>query len=215
MANIYDSILNGTFASLGPTIQPGMMGRGFPTDRLPPGMAGLPNPSPGSGFTPEQWAAINSMPLQAKSGELPSPTYAYAPSEPANPALTAVDSAVPANMTQVTGQMLPRQQNGGLLEMIFGPSKNGMRGLPGMMGGPNQGGLLQMLFGQNNTKGLPRVPGVTPAQAYAAKNAASRDMARKSAGKDPLYQSSAPTSARSDYGTPGAASDNKFFATGF
>lgn len=229
---VYDDIINGSFNTLGPsassgwtapTYQPGMMGRGLPTDRLAPGFAAPPNPSPGSGMTPAQVAA-------AQMGIYGSPSYAggpatasaYAPTGSASQMEDALIAAgvkpgVPMSQqgaTQVSAQMLPRQQNGGLLEMIFGPSKNGMRGLPGMMGGPNQGGLLQMLFGQNNTRGLPRVPGMSSAQAYAAKNTASRDAARAAVGKAPLYQD--PNGgAHSDYGGTGAGSEHPFFSSGF
>jgi len=80
---------------------------------------------------------------------------AYAGGIPDLPAVNAAsDLANP--VTNVTAAMKP-QSNGGLLDMIFGPSKNGLGGLPGLIGGPQQGGILQMLFGGGkSTAGLPR-----------------------------------------------------------
>lgn len=72
-----------------------------------------------------------------------------------NPAVVAATNPATPN-ANVTASMKPRG-HGGLLDLIFGPSKNGLSGLPGLVGGPNQGGILQMLFGgDKSTSGLPR-----------------------------------------------------------
>lgn len=180
MANIYDSILSGSFASLGmppaPKQQPGMMGRGLPSDRLAPSPAGLPNPSPGSGLTPAQIAQMGGWSVNNQTGAL-----GYAAPSPSNPAAsaaaglgagsvglprprpgnapTSIDmAAINGQPAAVSGTMKPNGfggllglltggLGGGLMEQLTGPSKNGLGGLAGLMGGPQQGGLLQMLFG--------------------------------------------------------------------
>lgn len=59
-------------------------------------------------------------------------------------------------VTRVTGQMQPESGGGGLLELLMGKSKNGLPGLWGLLGGPQQGGLLQMLL-RGNGGAAPRV----------------------------------------------------------
>lgn len=78
------------------------------------------------------------------------------PDSPVNPAVAAATGAGNP-VTNVQGAMLPRRSGGGFLEMLMGPSKNGMSGLPGLLGGPQQGGILQMLLGgDKSAAGLPR-----------------------------------------------------------
>lgn len=110
MANIYDQIINGTFANPAmqtsgwgqPTGSPSPQysrqgtsgvrfnpGEGFvpgpiPTDRLPQGSAGLPNPSPGSGLTPQQLSAMGGWSTDPLTGQ-----FGYAPPSAVNPAVMA------------------------------------------------------------------------------------------------------------------------------
>ena len=98
---------------------------------------------------------------------------AYMPQGSTSPAVTAATAAGGSPVTSVTGQMKPTGLGGfDLMSLFTGPSKNGLGGLPGLLGGPQQGGILQMLFGGGkNTAGLPRqAPAMTSAQKYAALN---------------------------------------------
>lgn len=91
----------------------------------------------------------------------------------ANPAVAAATGAGNPAVTNVQGTMLPRRSGGGFLEMLMGPSKNGMDGLPGLLGGPGAGGILGMLGGQDGgavPRSLPR----KPMDSRAARNAAER-----------------------------------------
>lgn len=82
-------------------------------------------------------------------------------------------------VSRVAGRMEPQGLGGGLLggggllSLLMGQSKNGLPGLAGLLGGPQQGGLLQMLFG--NKQGAPAAPlrqpgALTSAQRYDALN---------------------------------------------
>jgi hypothetical protein len=75
----------------------------------------------------------------------------------ANPAVAATTGAGNP-VSNVQGTMLPRRSGGGFLEMLFGPSKNGMSGLPGLLGGSGAGGILGMLSGSDGAapRSLPR-----------------------------------------------------------
>lgn len=236
MASLYDDIISGTFNTLGPsatsgwtapTYQSGMMGRGQPSDRLAPGYAAPPNPSPGSGMTPAQVAAAQlGVYGSPSSSGMPATASAYAPTggsvslprpRPGN-APTSIDMAAingQPGVTRVSSAMQPAQQNGGLLELLFGQSKNRQGGLMGLLGGPQQGGLLQLLMGGKKPAMAAQTPrGLTPSQSYAAANANARDRARAAAGKDPLY-SDPNGGAHQDYGGTGAGSDHPFFSSGF
>jgi hypothetical protein len=151
-------------------MQPGMMGRGLPTDRLAPGTAGLPNPSPGSGLTAQQLAQMGGMTVDPRTAQL-----GYVPPAASTPAATAATSmgaptAASPGVNAVSGTMQPQNgllalltggAGGGLMEQLMGPSKNGLGGLAGLLGGPEQGGLLQQLFGGGGASGsAPRsIPG--------------------------------------------------------
>lgn len=65
----------------------------------------------------------------------------------------------PQAVSRVTGQMRP-ESGGGLLDLLLGKSKNGLPGLAGLLGGPQQGGLLQMLLGGN--RGAAATPAMRP-----------------------------------------------------
>lgn len=254
MASIYDSIINGSFASLGPSATgwtaPGQSYAGQETGRDPnrlyPSSAGLPNPSPGSGMTPAQVAAAQmGVYGNPTTGGLPASASAYGPSggvsmprpRPAG-APTSIDMAAingQPGVTRVSSAMQPGQGQGGLLELLMGQSKNGQRGLLGLLGGPQQGGLLQMLMGGRkpaaqaqqggvdwrnvNTAGMTPVQsfqamGMSAADAYDAANQSAKLVARLNAGKAPLYQD--PNGgAHQDYGGTGAGSDHPFFSSGF
>lgn len=98
---------------------------------------------------------------------------AYAPQQAQSPAVAAATAAGGQPITSVTGQMKPTGWGGfDLMSLFTGPSKNGLSGLPGLLGGPQQGGILQMLFGGGkSTAGLPRQPrALTSAEKYAALN---------------------------------------------
>ncbi len=61
------------------------------------------------------------------------------------PRAVAIPPAVVATPNaNVTAPIKP-QSRGGLFELIFGPSKNGMGGLAGLLGGPNAGGIVGAL----------------------------------------------------------------------
>lgn len=91
------------------------------------------------------------------------------PETAVNPAVAAATGAGNP-VTNVTGKMQPANRNGGLLDLIFGPSKNGMSGLAGLLGGPDAGGLLGML-GQRST---------SPASSTAPTHKQARDAAERS-----------------------------------
>lgn len=148
-----------------PSYQPGMTGRGLPlsaVDRLPKGSAGIDpigwTPPPVASWnqpTRMDLAAIDQWDTGMSPGASPETALAmFPPVQPTPAVAAATDLANP--VTNVTASMKP-QGGGGLLDLIFGPSKNGLGGLPGLMGGPQQGGILQMLFGGGkSTSGLPR-----------------------------------------------------------
>lgn len=73
--------------------------------------------------------------------------------EAVNPALAAA-TAAGTPVTNVTGKMQPTG-GGGWLDLLFGPSKNGMGGLAGLLGGPGAGGIVGML-GAPSTPRAPR-----------------------------------------------------------
>jgi len=101
--------------------------------------------------------------IEAAKSNLPGPSLesllAYAKSLPdkttVNPAVAAATSAGnPVN--NVTAAIKP-QSRGGLFELIFGPSKNGMGGLAGLLGGPNAGGIVGALTTQKAATPRPEV----------------------------------------------------------
>lgn len=95
------------------------------------------------------------------------------PDSPVNPAVAAATGAGNPAVTNVQGAMLPRRSGGGFLEMLFGPSKNGLDGLPGMLGGPGMGGILGMLGGSDGA--VPRsLPRKSTVNHKAARDAAER-----------------------------------------
>ena len=148
MATI-DDIINGSFGAIGMPIPrqalPGMYGGGLPLDaasRLPRGSAGI-DPM---GWTPP-----------ATPAAVPGTMMAMAPDMPVAPAVAAASDLANPAVTNVQGTMLPRRSGGGLLEMLMGPSKNGLDGLPGLLGGSGAGGILGMLDGQGAVpRSLPR-----------------------------------------------------------
>lgn len=73
--------------------------------------------------------------------------------EAVNPAIAAA-TAAGTPVTNVTGKMQPAGR-GGWLDLLFGPSKNGMGGLAGLLGGPGAGGIVGML-GAPSTPRAPR-----------------------------------------------------------
>lgn len=116
--------------------------------RLPQGSAGI-DPVGWTPPPPPAWNEPTSIDLaaiekwnQAMKGQ--EPAMAYAPVAPVSPAVNAA-SSVANPVTNVTGKMVPAQPSGGLLAMLLGPSKNGLGGLAGLLGGPGQGGILGML----------------------------------------------------------------------
>lgn len=150
MANIYDDIINGTFSN--PAMQTSGWGKpignaqpaysrqgtsgvafnpaeGFvpgaiPTsgDRLPQGTAGLPNPSPGSGLTPQQLAAMGGWSVDNQTGQL---SYAN-PSQ--NQAATAAGQ-------MAAGVPLPRPRPPWAPTAIDMAAINGQQGANPGMGG--------------------------------------------------------------------------------
>jgi hypothetical protein len=120
------------------------------TGQAPTAVAGVPLPRP------RPWEAPTSMDVAS----------AYAPAAPVNPAVAAATGATNP-VTNVTGQMKPAQ-SGGLLDLLFGPSKNGMSGLLGLLGGPQAGGLLGML---SQGQGQGAAPAAAPPEAKRTYNA--------------------------------------------
>lgn len=127
--------------------------------------------TPSGEMAPASWMAYQGgVPVSASMPPLPRVRPGNAPTSIDMAAINAPRIS-PQPVTRVTGQMKPGG-SGGLLDLIFGPSKNGLPGLAGLLGGPQQGGLLQMLLGGGkHTAGLPRqAPAMTSAQKYAALN---------------------------------------------
>ena len=144
--NFYSSIIPAA-----PSYHPGMMGRGLPlsaVDRLPRGTAGI-DPIGWKPPTGPAWNEPTSIDLaaidkwNAGMGNNPSTALAYAPAAPVTPAVSAATN-LGNPVTNVTAS-LKSQPRGGLLDLLFGPSKNGLGGLAGLLGGPGAGGLVGML----------------------------------------------------------------------
>lgn len=145
-------------------------------DRLPQGHAGI-DPI---GWTPPvgpAWNEPTSIDLAAiakwnaeRAGNAPGTATAYMPANVATPALNAA-TGLASPVTSVTGTMRPTRPQGGLLSLLFGPSKNGLGGLAGLLGGPGAGGLVGMLT-------QPRSQGAKPSTATDHKTA--RDAAERS-----------------------------------
>jgi len=118
-------------------------------------------------------ASVPPVPRSQLGSSVPTMS-AYAPQESQSPALAAATAAGAPPVNSVTGTMKPTGWGGGfdLMSLFTGPSKNGLGGLAGLLGGPQQGGILQTLFGGGkSTAGLPRQPqAMTSAQRYAALN---------------------------------------------
>ena len=120
-----------------------------------------PDPAVASGPSWNQPTELDMAAIDKWSTGMPggSPEYAMAmlPTAQPTPAVAAASSLANPDVTNVQGTMLPRRSGGGFLEMLMGPSKNGLDGLPGLLGGPQQGGILQMLLGgDKSAAGLPR-----------------------------------------------------------
>lgn len=184
MATI-DDLINGSFGAIGMPVprqaMPGMFGRGLPLDavsRLPRGSAGI-DPM---GWTPPAGPAWNEPTeldlaaidkwnggMSGYSGSM----LAMFPDSPVNPAVAAATGAGNP-VSNVQGTMLPRRSGGGFLEMLLGPSKNGMDGLPGLLGGPGAGGILGMLGGQDDGAAPRSLPRKSTVNHKAARDAAER-----------------------------------------
>lgn len=98
---------------------------------------------------------------------MPRPRPGNAPTRMGMAAINA-----PQAVSRVTGQMQP-ESGGGLLDLLLGKSKNGLPGLAGLLGGPQQGGLLQMLLGGGRKPTAAVAPAARPltsAQKYAIAN---------------------------------------------
>lgn len=138
-----------------------------------------PEPAVASGPSWNQPTELDLAAIDKWSAGMPggSPEYAMAmrPAAQPTPAVAAASSLANPAVTNVQGTMLPRRSGGGFLEMLFGPSKNGMDGLPGLLGGPGAGGILGMLGGADAgavPRSLPRKSTVN--------HKASRDAAERS-----------------------------------
>lgn len=97
---------------------------------------------------PGTWLASSRMNAQALMRQM-----AQRGTVPATvPRAVAIPPAVVATPNaNVTAPIKP-QSRGGLFELLFGPSKNGMGGLAGLLGGPGAGGI----FGMMGTPSQPR-----------------------------------------------------------
>lgn len=167
-----NSVVNNTFAALGPLENRPVGGGSGPVEltvtggtKSWPKWTSLARADRFNGVQPKyDIPGYYTRPGQAVATGAPAsvgPTLddllAYAkglPDEPAvNPAVAAATSAGnPVN--NVTAAIKP-QSRGGLFELIFGPSKNGMGGLAGLLGGPGAGGIVGML-GAPSTPRAPR-----------------------------------------------------------
>ncbi len=94
---IADALINDTFASFGASATgwapPGTNNGGFvertqDPNRLPRGTAGLPNPVPGSGVTPQELQAMGGMVLDPRTN-----TFGYVAPQPTNSAVAAIGGA--------------------------------------------------------------------------------------------------------------------------
>jgi hypothetical protein len=131
---------------------------------------------------------------------------AYAKGLPDDPAKGAVAAATGAGtpVTGVTGKMQPTS-GGGLFDLLFGPSKNGMGGLAGLLGGPGAGGI----FGMMGTPSQPRAPRAP--NTYAPATSVSGNTGYRNERTGVLYTSdkgrqygTSATGQRTDYGaSPG------------
>ena len=136
------SVIDRTFAALGPL--------------EPQGSTQVASVRPS--WTVPNWGTANRIAAREKqkAGSLDS-LLAYTKGLPDTtamnpPVVAATNPAIP-NST-VTAPIKP-QSRGGLFELIFGPSKNGMGGLAGLLGGPGAGGIVGML-GAPSTPRAPR-----------------------------------------------------------
>lgn len=173
-----DSVVNNTFAALGPLENRPVGGGSGPVEltvtggtKSWPKWTSLARADRFNGVQPKyDIPGYYSRPGQAVAAGAPStvgPTLddllAYAkglPDEPAvNPAVAAA-TAAGQPVTNVTAAMKPPSR-GGLFDMLFGPSKNGMGGLTGLMGGPGAGGIVGMLLDPRNNTPAPAKTGPT------------------------------------------------------
>lgn len=156
---IYDDLISGSFSALG-------------------------MPAAGSPYmTPEERALMEkqiaeSQGLQTAVASAPPPApapwqqppapdtaMAYAPQPAMPPALAAASGIAAPGANHVTAGLQPRDQSagGGLLELLFGPSKNGAQGLPGLLlGGGGAGGLLGLIMSGRKAPGS--APASSPSQ---------------------------------------------------
>lgn len=136
--------------------------------------------TPTAPMAPAGWMAYEGgVPVASSVGGAAMPPVPRV--RPAN-APTRLDMAAinaPQGVMRVSGKM--EQSNplasllggGGLLSLLTGPTKNGLPGLAGLLGGPQQGGILQMLFGKQAPKASPVMAApaaLTSAQRYALAN---------------------------------------------
>ena len=145
------SVVDRSFAALGP-LQPQSPTRG----------AGVASIRPN--WTVPTWNApirmdIAAIEKQKADAASLSSLLAYTKSIPdktaMNPAVVAATNPAIPN-ANVTAPIKP-QSRGGLFELIFGPSKNGMGGLAGLLGGPNAGGIVGALTTQKAATPRPEV----------------------------------------------------------
>lgn len=137
-----------------------------------PALNAIKAATPAGSMAPASWMAYQGGAPVASS--MPPMPRSRPPSAPSRMDMAAINapSIRPQPVTRVTGQMKP-ETGGGLLALLLGKSKNGLPGLAGLLGGPQQGGLLQMLLGRNpaSTTTAARAPAaLTPAQQYAMAN---------------------------------------------
>lgn len=123
-----NSMIDGSFASLGtPSSAPAVAQNNGPAWNTP---------------TAIDLAAIDKWNAGMSPGASTDSMMAMFPNAPTNPAVAAATGVGASN--NVTGKLKP-QHGGGLFDLLFGPSKNGMGGLAGLLGGKNAGGLLGLL----------------------------------------------------------------------
>lgn len=160
----WDKFYQGMYptTSAQPSYQSGMLGRGQPSDRLPQGTAGLPNPSPGSGLTSQQLAALGGWAVDPQTGQL-----AYSNPGSTNPAVAAAAG-------QAAGVPLPRPRPPWAPTTIDMAAINAQQGAnPGMGGaligngqmspgiapqGPPPAGIAPTVWAGDNGSSTPTPP---------------------------------------------------------
>jgi hypothetical protein len=173
----WDKFYQGMLPTAQPSYQAGMLGRGLPAsmgqDRLPQGSAGLPNPSPGSGLTAAQLAAMAGWSVDPQTGQL---AYSNGSANPAVAAAAGQAAGYPTvqNYGATASVPLPRARPPWAPTSIDMAAINGQQGAnPGMGGaligngqmapgiapqGPPPAGIAPTVWAGSNGSSTPTPP---------------------------------------------------------